>query len=350
MNVYFFIFFFIAAEAAQFRISDDTVLTFECITTSFVPVLSQPIVSPVLSPSAIVSPILSQPIVSPVLSQPIVSNWLTNVLTETKFKQMFPKADEGVRDEDRPYFTHNALIQASRMFPEFLSDSNDKVNRRELAAFLANAAHETNGGWDTAPGGRESWGFYFNSEVPCLTLPGGCPGYGSIYATCIAEPWKSMYPCAQCNDAKCQYFGRGPMQLTYNYNYGLASQSIFKDNRLLEQPNLVSGNGTMGFITSLWFWMTPQYNKPSCHDAITSCLDNWNNSKLCGGKQIQPRLPGFGLTINIINGGVECGGASAHAKVNSRIRYYRHFARLLGLSVEDLGPDTTLSCAGQPTF
>jgi hypothetical protein len=36
--------------------------------------------------------------------------------------------------------------------------------RRELAAFLANIAQETSGGWNDAPGGYYKWGLYFIEE------------------------------------------------------------------------------------------------------------------------------------------------------------------------------------------
>jgi hypothetical protein len=54
---------------------------------------------------------------------------------------------------------------------------------------------------------------------------------------------------------------------------------------LLNHPELVSTDSTVTFMTALWFWMTAQAPKPSCHEAI--------------------RSSGFGMTINVINGGIE---------------------------------------------
>lgn len=36
-----------------------------------------------------------------------------------------------------------------------------------------------------------------------------------------------------------RYYGRGPLQLTWNYNYGQVSRAIFGDNRLLNDPDMV---------------------------------------------------------------------------------------------------------------
>lgn len=38
---------------------------------------------------------------------------------------------------------------------------------------------------------------------------------------------------------------------------------------LLNQPDLVAQDAVLAFKTALWFWMTPQFPKPSCHDVMT---------------------------------------------------------------------------------
>ncbi|KAF3548277.1 hypothetical protein DY000_02001857 [Brassica cretica] len=82
------------------------------------------------------------------------------------------------------------------------------------------------------------------------------------------------------------YYGRGPIQLSWNYNYAPCGQSLGLD--LLSQPELVGSDPTVAFRTALWFWV--------------------NN--------VRPVLSqGFGATIRAINGKVECDGASPD-KVN----------------------------------
>jgi hypothetical protein len=59
------------------------------------------------------------------------------------------------------------------------------------------------------------------------------------------------------------------------------------------------------------------------------------------------RRPGFGMTIDIINGGEECKGQDPAAKKNreDRIGFYRHFASLLKVSVEK-----DCDCTGMGTY
>ncbi|MGX9893736.1 glycoside hydrolase family 19 protein [Francisella orientalis] len=43
--------------------------------------------------------------------------------------------------------------------------------------------------------------------------------------------------------------------------------------------------------------------------------------------------PGFGVTTQIINGGVECGGSVEVAQSMNRIDYYGNFMNYLGLNI-----------------
>lgn len=71
-----------------------------------------------------------------------------------------------------------------------------------------------------------------------------------------------------------QYFGRGPFQLSYNFNYGQFS-NVFVESRydskmyFLEHPEKVAQDGYTAFSSGLWFYMTPQNPKPSMHDVVT---------------------------------------------------------------------------------
>lgn len=79
---------------------------------------------------------------------------------------------------------------------------------------------------------------------------------------------------------------------------------------LLRQRELVRSNPTLGFKTSLLFWMN----------------------------SVRPVLnQGFGATIRAING-TECNGGNL-AAVNERIRYYRDYCGQLGVD-----PGSNLSC------
>ena len=43
--------------------------------------------------------------------------------------------------------------------------------------------------------------------------------------------------------------------------------------KLLNDPDEVADDGYYAFASALWFWMTPQSPKPSCHDIITGYFE-----------------------------------------------------------------------------
>jgi len=71
-----------------------------------------------------------------------------------------------------------------------------------------------------------------------------------------------------------QYFGRGPLQLSWNYNYGQFS-NIFSTSgydskmELLNEPEKVSHDSFTAMAAGFWFYMAPQEPKPSMHDIMT---------------------------------------------------------------------------------
>lgn len=116
------------------------------------------------------------------------------------------------------------------------------------------------------------------------------------------------WPCA----AGRSYYGRGPLQLSWNYNYGPAGQSIGFDG--LNNPEIVARDNVISFRTALWFWMN------NVHNAIIS------------GQ-------GFGATIRAINGNQECDGGSRSDAVTSRVQYYTDYCNQLGVA-----PGNNLRC------
>jgi chitinase len=95
---------------------------------------------------------------------------------------------------------------------------------------------------------------------------------------------------------------------------------------LLANPDLVKLDGAIAFQTALWFWMTPQPPKPSAHAVIAG---GWTPSAEDANVG---RVPGFGMTINIINGGLEC-GQPTNDKVRDRVGFYERFTQMLGVSM-----------------
>lgn len=192
----------------------------------------------------------------------------------------------------------------------FCAGPNVTINKRELAAFFANVAHETRHGQN----GAYNDGLMFTHEQN-TSLP------------YIAE--SDEYPPV----AGKKYYGRGPLQLSYNGNYGYASDCIFGNKTLLNNPDLIEQDPVTAFKAAIYFWMTPQTHKPSAHDVM---IGKWQPNAMDKSKG---RTPGFGMTIVIINP-IECNQGENMSSMNDRIGYYQHFLTKLGIS----DPNCACSC------
>ncbi|WP_146052789.1 glycoside hydrolase family 19 protein [Aquimarina sp. I32.4] len=222
-------------------------------------------------------------------------------------------------DFDAPRNIDKEIIKEEIDYASFLEEGSLETRKREITAFFANISHETTGGWSTAPGGQFSWGLHFREE------PTNAP---------YAYPDVNYPPTSGKS-----YKGRGPIQLSYNYNYGPASEFIFGDKQvLLDNPDLVIQDAALAFQTAIWFWMTPQYPKPSAHDVMVS---RWVPNELDITKN---RVPGLGMTVNIINGGVECGQGTEKPQVLDRIGYYERFAGIYGIGTDMDGVHDLSDC------
>lgn len=189
-------------------------------------------------------------------------------------------------------------------YGNFCSEGDLQTNKKELAAFFAQIAHETRHGED----GKYNDGLMYIHENN-TSLP------------YIAE--NDTYPAV----AGKKYYGRGPMQLSYNGNYGYASDCIFGDKKiLLNNPALIETDSVVAFKTAIYFWMTPQTFKPSAHDVM---IGKWqpNSADKAAG-----RTPGFGMTINIVNGAVECNQGENMFSMKDRIGFYQYFLKQLGVT------------------
>ena len=121
-----------------------------------------------------------------------------------------------------------------------------------------------------------------------------------------------------------------------NYNYGPAGRAIGVD--LLNNPDLVTADPTVAFKTAIWFWMTTQSNKPSCHDVITGVWTPTARDSAAG------RVPGYGVITNVINGGIEC-GKGPQAEVADRIGFYKRYCDIF-----QIGYGNNLDCYNQLSF
>lgn len=122
------------------------------------------------------------------------------------------------------------ITNASKNYPTFCNTGDDKLDRQEFAAFLTIIGSET----------EFTYGFPCTHEI-------GCPD-----CTHCSYNTKGL-ECLQDNNL--QYFGRGPVQLSWNYNYADFSYNYFGDDRLVRNPTLLDGNTELCWGSAVWFWM-----------------------------------------------------------------------------------------------
>lgn len=193
------------------------------------------------------------------------------VVSEAQFNQMFPNRNG--------FYTYAGLIAALRSYPNFAKEGGDTIARQEAAAFLANVHHETGGLVHIREQNQANWDHY-------------------------------CQPAGTCGGK--QYYGRGPIQLSWNYNYSAAGNALGLD--LLNNPDWVATNSAISWQTALWYWMTQRgaaSNTP--HQAMVN-------------------LRAFGETIRAINGGIECNaGGIGHQQMLNRVQVYRGFSATLGV-------------------
>ena len=199
------------------------------------------------------------------------------IVTEAQFEEIFP--------DRNPFYTYAGLVAATEAYPEFTTTGGPEIAAREAAAFLANISHE-------------STGLLHVSEVNTAVYDHYC------------DP-SQPYGCPAGVDA---YYGKGPIQLSWNFNYKAAGDALGID--LLNFPHLVETDATVAWKTALWYWNTqPGEGTMTCHEAIV------------GGH-------GFAETIRAINGPLECEGGNPR-QVASRVALFRRCAEILGTTTGD---------------
>ncbi|MCX4524211.1 MULTISPECIES: glycoside hydrolase family 19 protein [unclassified Streptomyces] len=203
------------------------------------------------------------------------------VVSEAQFNQMFPNRNS--------FYTYNGLVAALSAYPGFANTGDDTVKRREAAAFLANVSHETGGLVYIVEQNTANYPHYCDA-----TQPYGCPA------------------------GQAAYYGRGPIQLSWNFNYKAAGDAL--GINLLANPYLVEQDPAVAMKTALWYWNTQ--NGPGTMTAHAAMVNG----------------AGFGETIRSINGSLECNGGNP-GQVQSRVSKYQSFTQLLGVT-----PGNNLSC------
>jgi len=239
-------------------------------------------------------------------------------------------------------YTYRRFLQAMGKFPAICGDYSDGrdadlICRRTLATMFAHFTQETGG--HNPHSDVEEWrqGLVFLREAGCTETGPGC-GYDS---SCSTTTWQGKtWPCGSNGGGWKKYFGRGAKQLSYNYNYGPFSDAMFGDvSKLLENPDLVASTW-LNLASATWFYAYPQPPKPSMLHVIDG---TWVPNEEDKKKKLEP---GFGATIMIINGGIECGHGYEKPQATNRQNYYKNFAKFFKLDISG----EELSCAHMKHF
>ncbi|KAK9287792.1 hypothetical protein L1049_016232 [Liquidambar formosana] len=201
---------------------------------------------------------------------------VADIVTPAFFNGIINKAAASCAGKS--FYTRDAFLNALNSYSQFGKVGSADDSKREIAAFFAHVTHETGH-------------FCYIEEIG---------GASKDYC----QEQNTRYPCKPNKG----YYGRGPLQISWNYNYGPAGESIGFDG--LNSPETVARDRVVSFKTAFWFWMN------NVHSKINQ---------------------GFGATIRAINGG-ECNGGNSGA-VQARVGYYRDYCSQFGVS-----PGNNLSC------
>lgn len=268
-------------------------------------------------------------------SNPANVKRVEGILKESDWEYLFP-----LRAKD---YSYSNFLKAVGKFPALCDTykdgrDSDAICRKELATMFAHFAQET--------GGHESWRpeAEWRQALVYVREMGWSEGQkGGYNGECNTDVWQGQtWPCGKDKDGDfLSYFGRGAKQLSYNYNYGPFSEAMFGDVRtLLDKPELVADTW-LNLASAIFFFAYPQPPKPSMLQVIDGTWQPNDHDKANG------LVPGFGVTTQIINGGVECGGPTEIAQSQNRIKYYKEFANYLKVPVPE---NEVLGCANMKQF
>ncbi|WP_427034323.1 glycoside hydrolase family 19 protein [Enterobacter cloacae] len=268
-------------------------------------------------------------------ANPVNVKRVEGILKESDWEYLFP-----LRAKD---YSYSNFLKAVGKFPALCDTYNDgrdseAICRKELATMFAHFAQET--------GGHESWRPEpeWRQALVYVREMGWSEGQkGGYNGECNPDVWQGQtWPCGKDKDGDfLSYFGRGAKQLSYNYNYGPFSEAMYGDVRtLLDKPELVADTW-LNLASAIFFFAYPQPPKPRMLQVIDGTWQPNDHDKANG------LVPGFGVTTQIINGGVECGGPTEIAQSQNRIKYYKEFANYLKVPVP---ADEVLGCANMKQF
>ncbi|WP_394127057.1 glycoside hydrolase family 19 protein [Vibrio hepatarius] len=252
----------------------------------------------------------------------IDSGLATNPENVQRAERVFPRSEwDFLTGMAAPEYTYTRFLRAIGKFPAFCAEytdgrDSDAICKRSIVTAFAHFAQETGGhiaidNTSDNPLGLEEW----QQALVHVREMGWSEGQEGYTTGCGQNDWQNKkWPCA----AGQGYFGRGAKQLSYHFNYGAFSEVMFDGDAsvLLNNPGLVA-DSWLNLASAIWFFLTPQAPKPAMLHVIDK---TWSPSQ----REIDAGIGyGFGTTINIINGGIECGEQNKDkGQPVNRIRYW----------------------------
>ncbi|CAN0880071.1 Chitinase 4 [Linum grandiflorum] len=198
-----------------------------------------------------------------------------SVVTQEFFNGIISEADPSCAG--KKFYTRGSFLNATKSYPMFGKLGNDTASKREIAAFFAHVTYETG------------------------------------HLCYIEEIWKGTFCDASSKQWPCtpgkRYYGRGPLFLTWNFNYGPCGKANNFDG--LKNPGIVARDPVVAWKASIWAWM----------------------------KNVHPVVGrGFGATIRALTGALVCDGRNP-AAVTARVEYYESYCKSFKVS-----PGPNLRC------
>lgn len=258
----------------------------------------------------------------------------TNPDNVKRVERVFPLSDWNYLTQmAAPEYTYSRFLKAIGKFPAFCGEytdgrDSDAICKKSIITAFAHFSQETGGhiakdNVSDNPLALEEW----QQALVHVREMGWSEGQVGYTTGCGQDDWQNKrWPCA----AGEGYFGRGAKQLSYHFNYGAFSEVMFDGDAtvLLNNPGLVA-DSWLNLASAIWFFLTPQAPKP----AMLHVIDRtWVPSQ----RELDAGIGyGFGTTINIINGGIECGEQNKEkGQPVNRIRYWEGLAEHFQIPIE----------------
>ncbi|MDN3700155.1 chitinase [Vibrio artabrorum] len=251
-----------------------------------------------------------------------------------RVERVFPQSEwDFLTQMAAPEYTYTRFLRAIGKFPAFCGEytdgrDSDAICKKSIITAFAHFSQETGGhiaidNTSDNPLALEEW----QQALVHVREMGWSEGQEGYTTGCGQNDWQNTrWPCA----AGQGYFGRGAKQLSYHFNYGAFSEVMFDGDAtvLLNNPGLVA-DSWLNLASAIWFFLTPQAPKP----AMLHVIDRtWAPSQ----RELDAGIGyGFGTTINVINGGIECGEQNKDkGQPVNRIRYWEGLAAHYEIPIE----------------